>query len=93
MSIEDIQAKLDAAFLTRAPRKLHDLAVSMASFIAEIDTRSIDVAAYIEQRLQPLVPLMRTDVRVEQAVDQMRNDGRKLCGDDAPPSEPKKKPC
>lgn len=33
---------------------IRSIAVSMASFIAEIDSSSSDVADYIEQRLQPL---------------------------------------
>lgn len=64
----------------RIQETLRDLSVSMASYIAAIDSQSADVAAYIEQRLQPLVALMRTDVRVERAVEQMRDDGRQLLG-------------
>ena len=57
---------------------LHEIAMSMASFIAAIDTRSIDVAAYIEQRLAPLLPLLWLDVRVREALERIRADGREL---------------
>jgi hypothetical protein len=75
---EAIKDQLQAAFEARAPQTIHDLAMSLASYIAAIDSRSVDVAAYLEQRLQPLIPLMRTDCRVEHAVERMRDDGRQL---------------
>jgi len=70
--------QLDARRLEIAPQMIHDLSVSMASFIAEIDKNSADVAAYIEQRLRPIIPMMRTDERVRAAVETMARDGRKL---------------
>ena len=54
------------------------IAMSMASFIAAIDTRSIDVAAYIEQRLAPLLPLLGLDVRVRDALERIQADVRQL---------------
>jgi hypothetical protein len=74
----ETMAKLDQAKYDAPPLLLHDVAVSMASFIAEIDANSNDVAAYIEQRLAPLVPMMRTDIRVLDAIARIGADGRKL---------------
>lgn len=50
----------------------------MASFIAEIDSDSNNVALYISQRLAPLIPLTHIDIRVKDAVNQIAQDGRKL---------------
>ncbi|HEY3256933.1 MAG TPA: hypothetical protein VGJ91_23415 [Polyangiaceae bacterium] len=61
-----------------APQMLYELSLSMASFIAEIDSNSVNVAAYIEQRLQPLIPMIRTDERVRAAIERIVKDGRKL---------------
>lgn len=65
-----------------AAQQLHDIAVSCASFIAEIDANSSDVAAYLEQRLEPLLRLMhgnsRTSARVRTIMERIARDARKL---------------
>jgi len=53
---------------SRAADVLHELAVSMASYIAEIDASSADVADYIERRLDPL----RRDTRCWQALERAK---------------------
>lgn len=55
-------------------RKVTDLCLSMASFIAEIDASSADVAAYLERRLDPI--LRHPAVRL--LLDRVGQDGRKL---------------
>jgi hypothetical protein len=57
---------------------LHEIALSMASFIAAIDANSYDVARYIEQRLAPLIPLLDVDIRVREALERIGADGRHL---------------
>jgi len=54
--------------------KITDLCKSMASFIAEIDASSADVAAYLEQRLGPL--LRHPGIRL--FLDDVGRDARKL---------------
>lgn len=56
--------------------KVTDLCLSMASFIAEIDASSIDVASYLEQRLGPILRLPA----VAMVLDQVGKDGRQLVG-------------
>ena len=75
---DEVKSRLDTARLSAAPEMLRELSLSMASFIAEIDANSVDVAAYIEQRFQPLIPLIRSDERVRAAIDCIGRDGRKL---------------
>jgi len=58
--------------------KLRELALSMASFIAAIDSSSSDVAEYIERRLSPLIELMEIDAKVEEVIDRCGWDGRTL---------------
>jgi hypothetical protein len=53
--------------------RIQALCISLASFIAEIDTSSIKVATYLEQRLRPILSEVSNDL-----LDQVGNDGRKL---------------
>ena len=76
---EETTAKLMAAHQTVAPEMVHNLAVSIASFVAELQT-SAEVAAYIERRLQPLVGLIRTNEDARLAVERMVHDARKAAG-------------
>ncbi len=78
MNQKEIAAGLETARLRVAPDLIHELAVSCASFIAAIDSNSNDVAAYLEQRLAPLIPMMRTDERVRAAIERIARDGRQL---------------
>lgn len=55
-----------------------DIGIRMASFIAEIDKDSNDVAAYIEQRLSLLKSLARTDSKARDVLERIRKDTRKL---------------
>lgn len=79
-----VMDQLDAAHANAPKELLHSIAGSMASFIAEIDASSSDVAAYIEQRLAPLARFVNTDARVGQALAAIARDSRKL-----PPKEPR----
>lgn len=53
------------------------ISTSMASFIAEVDGSSSDVAAYIEQRLAPLWDLLY-DPRIGPALERIAHDSRRL---------------
>lgn len=65
------QAKADA------PRRLlHDVAVSLASFVAAIDSDSMRVAAYLERRLEPLLGMVAVDIRCQRALETIRDDAR-----------------
>lgn len=62
--------------------RAYSLGASMASFIAEIDSSSVDVAEYIAQRLLPLFELTErqsiTGSELAAVLDLIGNDGRKL---------------
>jgi hypothetical protein len=55
---------------------LHNLAVSLASYIAAIDSDSHRVSAYLERRLAPLLEMARTDIRSRDALERILRDGR-----------------
>lgn len=51
----EIIDRLDKAAQERPGELIRSLCVSLASFIAEIDSSSDDVATYLEQRLGPVL--------------------------------------
>lgn len=53
LGVERCQCNTGAPDVFAGTRLVHDIAVSCASFLAEVET-SPDVAAYLEQRLAPL---------------------------------------
>jgi hypothetical protein len=78
---DEIKGVLREEYLKTAPELVHRIAVSLASYIAAIDSDSNKVAAYLERRLEPLIGLIRTDERVRQALERIANDGRKPEGE------------
>lgn len=74
MKPEELGQKLTAAGERRLESDMLDICKSMASFIAEIDADSNDVAAYLYQRLNPI--LRHPAVRLH--LDRVGKDGRKL---------------
>jgi len=78
MGHEDLGKKLQQQQIQARKALIHEIGISMASFIAEIDSDSATVAAYIEQRLMPLTALHAVDYRAKQVLEQIAKDGRKL---------------
>jgi hypothetical protein len=81
MKSEELGSLLEAESRKADEGLLREIAVSMASFIVKIDASSNDVASYIEQRLAPLVPLLRIDVRVQDAIKRIATDDRHYIAD------------
>lgn len=74
--------KLLSDMAREAPEKIarelvHDIAQSMASFIAAIDSDSSRVSAYIERRLAPLVGPASASYDLKQALEHIRSDARR----------------
>ena len=80
---------LDAAPEAYQRKLVRELCLSMASFIAEIDANSIDVASYLEQRLSPI--LMKPAVRA--LLDVVGKDARQLLGWKRPAEPARKAVC
>lgn len=87
MATNDARRKENASLLDRASKEaplqlaketVHRIAVSCASFIAAIDADSSRVAAYLEQRLQPLAFMSTIDMRSRDALQRIATDGRQL---------------
>lgn len=78
MKPEDLASLLDKQTSIADADLLRRLAVSMASFIAEIDDDSNIVAEYIEQRLSPLLSLLSIDFRVRNALEIIASDARAI---------------
>ena len=78
MKPEQLGRELEAARRKADDALLHSIAVSMASFIAAIDSDSNRVTQYIEQRLAPLMSLLGIDFRVREVLERIRADGRKF---------------
>ena len=57
MAIKDTERILKEASETAVDEAVRGVCVSAASFIAEIDASSADVAAYLEQRFGPALRL------------------------------------
>lgn len=74
MKPEKFGNMMDKAAADALDQNVTALCVSMASFIAEIDTSSADVAAYLEQRLDPI--LRHPNVRI--LLDRVGKDSCKL---------------
>jgi hypothetical protein len=55
---------------------IHNIAQSMASYIAAIDSDSNRVSVYIERRLAPLINMTAIDIRVRNALERIARDGR-----------------
>ena len=76
MTSQQLIEALDRASGQADDDLLRRIGVSMASFIAEIDANSEDVAEYISQRLAPLIPLTHVDFRVRDVLESIASDGR-----------------
>jgi hypothetical protein len=77
MSEDDGTRPFDRTGGALATEEIADLCRSCASFIAEIDSSSEDVAAYLEQRLGPLLRIAYF-ARQPAVWKRVGSDGRKL---------------
>jgi hypothetical protein len=85
---EEMRRILDQAAETGPGNELRRLCLSCASFIAEIDMSSTDVAAYLEQRLGGLLLHARQHGGLyvfERACKDSRRLGRLVCKTGASP--------
>jgi len=80
--IENLGDILEAAGQRALDELFERIGVSMASFIAAIDSSSSDVARYITQRLEPLKFMASTDFRVRDAMESIARDGRQIATHD-----------
>lgn len=84
MKPEEMGSKFDVIAKQALDNRVTALCVSMASFIAEIDKSSADVAAYLEQRLDAIL----RHPAVRQYLIHATKDTRKLISNDSKGGQP-----